>query len=75
VDFLYTFIAQQVGTRIGTISVAPSLNIWFIQVFADVLVAVRQPVIILCGAGIGFLVMPFVLCRIRPGAKTAVEAT
>jgi len=75
VDFLYTFIAQQAGTRIGTISIVPSLNVWFIQVFADVLIAVRQPVIILCGVGIGFLILFFVLCRMRPGTKTAVEAT
>jgi len=75
VDFLYTFIAQQAGTRIGTISVVPSLNVWFIQVFADVLIAVRQPVIILCGAGIGFLILFFVLCRVRPGTKTTVEVS
>ena len=72
IDFLYAYIAQQAGMHAGMLSFVPSVNVWLLQVVADVVVAVRQPVVLLAAIGAGLLTLSVFVPRNRIDKKATL---
>jgi hypothetical protein len=75
IDFLYAYIAQQAGTHAGLLSFVPSINVWLVQVVADVVVVARQPVMLLTGIGAGLLIVSFLIPQIKSHVAAPVSPT
>jgi hypothetical protein len=60
INLFYDFIGQSVSRQAESLLVLPSINIWLIEVMADVLASIKQPNLVLCYVG-GILLFFFFL--------------
>lgn len=73
VDYMYSMLAKQASMHTDAYMFLPSINIWLINLLADVLAFIKEPVLVLLGLGAAMLFLALVLVVFdRPKKPAAV---
>jgi hypothetical protein len=68
-NIFYVFIGQAVSSQTQALMGLPSINVWLIQLIADVFASIKQPGLVLFRVGAGMFAVAFLLILFSRAAK------